>query len=180
LNAIRNDPDRLKLIRSRLSDLSWWMRLLCQQIAVRANHEDSETGRFFSSRDKAVRLLDEAAILACAAYVDIPSQTRELFQDANSRPTASVQPSGRAFRTIDGIEHEPIASKVRDSRSRNRRFQVKSDLWRSADRRRPWHEGRTRMKSTMKSTMKSNILSDEHIVDILSSFAVSPLFFPGI
>ena len=29
LNAIRNDPDRLTGIRSRLSDTSWWMRLLC-------------------------------------------------------------------------------------------------------------------------------------------------------
>ena len=29
---IRNDPVRLKEIRSRLSDISWWMRLLSQKI----------------------------------------------------------------------------------------------------------------------------------------------------
>jgi hypothetical protein len=35
LNAIRNDPVRLATIRLRLSDLSWWMRLLCQYIDER-------------------------------------------------------------------------------------------------------------------------------------------------
>ena len=36
LNTIRLDTARLKEIRSRLSDISWWMRILCQQIARRA------------------------------------------------------------------------------------------------------------------------------------------------
>jgi len=71
LNTIRNDPQKLATIRLRLSDIAWWMRLLCQHIAVRANHEDGEVGKFFQSRYRAVRLLDEAAILACAAYVDL-------------------------------------------------------------------------------------------------------------
>ena len=36
LNSIRNDPDKLDSIRSRLSDVAWWMRLLCQNIGTRA------------------------------------------------------------------------------------------------------------------------------------------------
>ncbi len=71
LNMIRNDPQRLETIRLRLSDIAWWMRLLCQNIAIRANHEDREMGKFWQSRYRAVRLLDEQAILACAAYVDL-------------------------------------------------------------------------------------------------------------
>jgi hypothetical protein len=102
LNTIRNDPDRLKLIRSRLSDLSWWMRLLCQQIAVRANHEDSETGRFFSSRYKAVRLLDEAAILACAAYVDLNPIRAAMAETLESSDYTSVQ------RRIQAIEQQSV------------------------------------------------------------------------
>ncbi len=47
------------------------MRLLCQRVAMRANREDEENGRFFQDRYKAVRLLDEASLLACAAYVDL-------------------------------------------------------------------------------------------------------------
>lgn len=71
LNRIINDTERVLELRSRLSDISWWMRLLCQHIAQRANREDNEPGKFWQARYKAVRLLDEMAILACTAYVDL-------------------------------------------------------------------------------------------------------------
>ncbi len=61
----------MEVLRSRLSDISWWMRLLSQNIAQRANKEDGELGKFWQARYRAVRLLDETAILACAAYVDL-------------------------------------------------------------------------------------------------------------
>ena len=71
LNMIRNDSAKLATIRSRLSDISWWMRLLSQNIAQRANRDDQEVGKFWQARYRAVRLLDETAVLACAAYVDL-------------------------------------------------------------------------------------------------------------
>ena len=48
LNHIRKDKAKLKVIRSRLSDISWWMRLLSQHIAQRANKEDGEVGKFWN------------------------------------------------------------------------------------------------------------------------------------
>ncbi|MFN7893435.1 MAG: hypothetical protein ACK5OC_24295, partial [Pirellula sp.] len=71
IESIRSNPVALKSVRLRLSDVSWWMRILCQKIAMRANKEDKEVGKFFQGRFKAVRLLDEEAILACSAYVDL-------------------------------------------------------------------------------------------------------------
>ncbi len=71
LNMITNDPDKLATLRTRLSDISWWMRLLSQPIAQRANLEDKETGRFWAGRFRAVRLEDKPAVLACSAYVDL-------------------------------------------------------------------------------------------------------------
>ena len=71
LNSIRFDTDKVKTIRSRLSDVSWWMRLLCQRIAQRANREEEIPGKFWQNRYRAVRLIDDEAILACAAYVDL-------------------------------------------------------------------------------------------------------------
>ncbi len=71
LNMIRTNPERLASIRTRLSDISWWMRLLSQNIAQRANRDDQEVGKFWQARYRAVRLLDETAILAAAAYVDL-------------------------------------------------------------------------------------------------------------
>jgi hypothetical protein len=106
LNSIRNDPDRLKRIRGRLSDISWWMRLLCQRIAVRANHEDQEVGRFFQSRYRAVRLLDEQAILACAAYVDLNPIRAAMADTLESSDFTSVQ------RRIEAIEQRPSAVDV--------------------------------------------------------------------
>jgi REP element-mobilizing transposase RayT len=71
INRIRLDKKRVAEIRRRLSDISWWMRLLSQNIGQRANREDKEVGKFWQARYRAVRLLDETAILACAAYVDL-------------------------------------------------------------------------------------------------------------
>lgn len=71
LDMIVNQPRLLGQLRERLSDVSWWMRLLGQKIAQQANREDECTGRFWEGRFRAQVLLDEAAILACAMYVDL-------------------------------------------------------------------------------------------------------------
>ncbi|WP_231603159.1 hypothetical protein [Neorhodopirellula pilleata] len=53
INSIAGCPIKREEIRRRLSDLSWWMRLLCPRVAMRANREDEEHGRFFQDRYKA-------------------------------------------------------------------------------------------------------------------------------
>jgi len=71
INMIVNNAKELKAIRLRLSNISWWMRLMCQRIAQRANAEEEDEGKFWRGRFKGIRLMDEAAILACTAYVDL-------------------------------------------------------------------------------------------------------------
>ena len=71
IQSIVNQPEVLQERRRRLSDISWWMRCTTEHIARRANREDGCTGHFWEGRYKCQLLLDEASLLACAAYVDL-------------------------------------------------------------------------------------------------------------
>jgi REP element-mobilizing transposase RayT len=69
--AVLLDEEKVELYRKQSASLSKFMAYLNENIARRSNAEDNVTGRFFEGRFKCSALLDEAAILACMAYVDL-------------------------------------------------------------------------------------------------------------
>ena len=71
VRALAANAQRMADVRSRLSDISWFMRALSEPIARLANKQDECTGRFWEGRFKAQRIADEAGLLACAMYVDL-------------------------------------------------------------------------------------------------------------
>ena len=97
ISALANDPKRIAELRKRLSSLSWFMGRLNEFIARAANKEDDVKGRFWESRFKCTALLDDAAIAACMAYVDLnPIRTGQAASPEESDFT-SIQERIRAW-----------------------------------------------------------------------------------
>jgi len=66
-----SDKERVELFRERLTGLGWFMKALKEPLARIANREDDCRGTFWESRYKSIAILDEEALLATCAYIDL-------------------------------------------------------------------------------------------------------------
>jgi REP element-mobilizing transposase RayT len=105
--------------RKRLADLSWFMRCINEPIARMANSEDHCTGKFWGSRFKSQALLDDRALLACMAYVDLNPIRAAIAKTPEQSDYTSVQeriehPGSGSLVPFSEQDHDTIPFNLKD------------------------------------------------------------------
>ena len=107
ITTIAQDAALVSKWRQRLADLGWFMKAFKEPISRRANREDECKGAFWEGRFHSVPLLDQAALIACMAYIDL-NPIRAKIAD---RPETSHYTSG--FRRVRARNRHHAAEKIR-------------------------------------------------------------------
>jgi hypothetical protein len=135
------DEQRVPVLRARLANLGWFMKALKEPLARMANKEDDCKGTFWESRYKSIAILDDEALLATCAYIDLNpvaagvaatpetsshtsvhqrvghAQAKGRLQDLKAAASGSVAGS----RTADAVEEDLWLCPIEDRRRQGSR-----------------------------------------------------------
>ena len=98
------DTARVARYRERLQDLGWFMKALKEPLARLANKEDDCKGTFWEARYKSIAILDEEALLATCAYIDLNPVAAGIAKTPEASPHTSIKQRVDHARRNGGLE----------------------------------------------------------------------------
>jgi REP element-mobilizing transposase RayT len=114
--------------RQRLRELGWLMKALKEPLARMANKEDNCKGTFWESRYKSIAVLDEEALLATCAYIDLNPVAAGIAATPETSRHTSVRQRVRHVRSKGKLPQlkAAVAGSVAGSRAAGR---IEQDHW---------------------------------------------------
>lgn len=85
------NTERVVEYRRRLQDLGWFMKALKEPLARMANKEDNCKGTFWEGRYKSIAILDDEALLATCAYIDLNPVAAGIAVTPEASPHTSIR-----------------------------------------------------------------------------------------
>lgn len=71
IRRLAKNKKRIVKLRKRLSNISWFMGTLLENVARRANAEEETTGKFWDGRFRCRECVGDEAVLLCGLYIDL-------------------------------------------------------------------------------------------------------------
>lgn len=105
------DPEKVAKWRKRLSELGWLMKALKEPLARLANKEDQCKGTFWEGRYQSIAILDEQALLATCAYIDLNPVAAGLSATPETSKHTSLRERLRHARAQGKLEALKAAAK---------------------------------------------------------------------
>jgi hypothetical protein len=105
IDDLASDKQRVDVLRTRLSNLGWFMKALKEPLARIANREDDCKGTFWESRFKSIAILDDEALLATCVYIDLNPVAAGLAATPETSPHTAVH---------QRVEHAAAQGKLED------------------------------------------------------------------
>jgi hypothetical protein len=104
------EPGWVARTRDRLCNLGWFMKCLKEPLSRMANREDGVKGAFFEGRFKSIAVLDEEALLATCAYIDLNPVAAGVAALPETSPHTSI------VRRIENVRKQRRLRDLREAR----------------------------------------------------------------